>query len=124
MSFDLAVWEEPTPRTDGEALDELQRLRAQYLGKGASAPPSERIKAFIAALTERYPDITELPDDEVDDGVWSDGPLVDNASGPIFYFGIVGSRAEDVTEYVAHIAAEHGLVCFDPQSGRCVRGSA
>ncbi len=73
---------------------------------------------FIATITEKYPDIVDLPDELVDEGVWSDGPLKANASGPYFYFGIVWSRAEDVAEFVADVAREQGLVCFDPQSGQ------
>ena len=32
------------------------------------------------------------------------------------YFPIVWSRADEVAEVASRIAAEHGLVCFDPQS--------
>jgi hypothetical protein len=63
----------------------------------------------------------DLPDDTIDDGVWSDGPLIHNASGPFFYFGMIWSRAEEVASFAASVAKKHGLVCFDPQSGRCAR---
>jgi hypothetical protein len=117
MSFDMAVWEGVRPSTDAEGLAEFNRLHARSLEGGASVEPSARMKKFIAAITEKYPDIVDLPDDLVDDGVWSDGPLENNASGPYFYFGIVWSRAGEVAEFVADVAREHGLVCFDPQSG-------
>jgi hypothetical protein len=120
MSFDLAVWEGPRPRTDSEAQSEFKRLTASPVGAGPSGPPGDKIRAFIAAITAVYPDITDLPDDEVDDGVWSDGPLLGNARGPFFYFGIVWSRVEEVAPVVANPATKHGLVCFDPQRGRCV----
>jgi hypothetical protein len=123
MSFDLAVWEGRLPRTDADALAEFKRLYAQHLEDGPTSPPSDRIKTFIDAITETYPDIMDLPDDKIDDGVWSDGPLINNASGPFFYFGMVWSRAEEVAAFVADVAEKHGLVCFDPQSGRCAQGS-
>ena len=121
MSFDLAVWDGPQPRTDADGLAEFTRLHAKHFDIGPTSPPSERIKRFIAAITERYPDIMDLPGDEIDDGVWSDGPLINNASGGYFYFGMVWSRAEEVASFVSTIAAKQGLVCFDPQSGRCTR---
>ena len=63
----------------------------------------------------------DLPDDRVDDGVWSDGPLLNDASGPLFYLGVVGGFVEDVVPFVARIAAEHRLVCFDHQGGKRLR---
>ena len=117
MSFNIAVWEGETPAGDTEALAEFQRLSAKYLDGDDATETSPAIKAFIAAMTAEYPDIVDLPDDEVDDGVWSDGPLIGNARGPFFYFGIVFSQVEDVAPFVARVALEHGLVCFDPQSG-------
>jgi hypothetical protein len=30
--------------------------------------------------------MTELPDDEVDDSPWADGPLIGNASGDFIYY--------------------------------------
>jgi hypothetical protein len=73
MSFDMAVWEGVRPSTDAEGLAEFNRLHARSLEGGASVEPSARMKKFIAAITEKYPDIVDLPDDLVDDGVWSDG---------------------------------------------------
>jgi hypothetical protein len=120
MSYNLAVWEGPLPPTDEEAAAQFERLHAKYMGD-ATESPSPAIQAFIGAITAEYPDIVDLPDDEVDDGVWSDGPLINNASGPLFYFGIAGSFVEDVVPFVSRIAAEQGLVCFDPQVGTCLR---
>jgi hypothetical protein len=119
MSFNLAVWEGPRPGTNADALAEFERLYAEYM-EGESVAPTARVKAFIAAITAKYPDLVDLPDDQVDDGVWSDGPLINNASGPLFYFGIVWSRVEEVAPFVAEVARSEGLVCFDPQSNSLV----
>ena len=120
MSYNLAVWEGPPQSADEETVAEFQRLYAKYMD-GATEPPSPAIKAFIAAITSEYPDIVNLPDDRVDDGVWSDGPLINNASGPLFYFGVVGRFVEDVVPFVARVAIEQQLVCFDPQEGKHLR---
>jgi hypothetical protein len=118
MSFTLAVWEGPRPSAD--ALAEFERLSARYLGTDDPAPPTPRVRAFIEAITAKYPDLGDLSDDEIDDGVWSDGPLVGNANGPFFYFGLVWSRVEEVVPFLAETARAHGLVCFDPQSNALI----
>ncbi|HEY1692984.1 MAG TPA: hypothetical protein VGG39_12530 [Polyangiaceae bacterium] len=121
MSYNLAVWEGSLSTTDGDAALEFDRLFARYMEGDAKEPPSQAIAAFVAAITSEYPDIVDLPDEKVDDGVWSDGPLLDDASGPLFYFGVVGSFVEDVVPFVTRVAAEQGLVCFDPQEGKRLR---
>lgn len=45
-------------------------------------PPSERIAAYVAALLERWCDITE---DAGETSPWSSDPLIGNASGPVTY---------------------------------------
>ena len=75
-------------------------------------PPTPRIVAYVEALVARYPD-------DVDRGVvWTSPPVIDEASGPIVYLLMSCSKAEEVSEYAAALAREHGLVCFDPQ-GEC-----
>ena len=92
MSFDLAVWEGPRPATDAEAADVHERLMERF-ESDESQPPTPAIVSYVAALTARWPDI-DAPGGE--DSPWS--------------------RAEEVAEVASRIAAEHGLVCFDPQS--------
>jgi hypothetical protein len=76
--------------------------------------PTPAIRAYVEALLDRWPDITEDDDSR---SPWADGPVISNASGPFFYFGFVWSRADDACTTAAQVAAEYGLVCFDPQSG-------
>jgi hypothetical protein len=122
MSFDLAIWEGTPPGTAAAASETFQRLYGKHVEGDAPEEPSPAIRAFVAAITAEYPDLTDLAADKVDDGVWADGPLIGNASGPFCYIGIVWSRAESVAPVVARIAAERKLVCFDPQEGRCMHG--
>jgi hypothetical protein len=124
MSFNLAVWEGTPPRTAVEAVTIFEGLYAKHVEEGTAEEPSPAIRAYIKAITSTYPDLLDLSDDQIDEGVWSDGPLLGNASGPFFYFGIVWSHAEAVAPFVARIALEHGLVCFDPQTGQCMRGES
>ncbi|WP_239768800.1 hypothetical protein [Streptomyces sp. CL12-4] len=73
-------------------------------------PPSERIAAYVAALLERWCDITE---DEEDTSPWATGPLIGEAGGPLIYFAMRWSMAEDASAYAAAVAESMGLVCFD-----------
>ncbi len=78
-------------------------------------PPSERITAYVAALLERWSGITE---DEEDTSPWSTGPLIGEASGPLIYFPMRWSMAEESSAYAAAVAESMGLVCFDVQQYR------
>ncbi|MFJ3213357.1 hypothetical protein [Streptomyces flaveolus] len=78
-------------------------------------PPSERIAAYVAALLERWCDITE---DEEDTSPWATGPLIGEAGGPLIYFAMRWSMAEEATAYAAAVAEFMGLVCFDVQQDR------
>jgi hypothetical protein len=56
-----------------------------------------------------------MTEDEEDISPWSDGPMINNASGPIIYFAMRPSMADEVSAAAALMAAERGLVCYDPQ---------
>jgi hypothetical protein len=112
VSYDLAVWEGDRPGTDQAATEAFTELMNCREAREAE-PPSERIGAYVTGLLSRWPDITQ---DHGDDSPWADGPLINNAFGSAIYFGISGG-AEEASEYAARLAAAHGLVCYDPQSG-------
>ncbi|WP_405681790.1 hypothetical protein [Streptomyces sp. NBC_00057] len=108
MSYDLAVWHGERPRDD-EASAVFDELYDRYFdSEDVIAEPSPRIEAYVEALVERYPD-------DVAGSPWASPPVIDEASGPIVYLLMSYSRAEEVSEYAAALAREHGLVCYDPQ---------
>jgi len=74
--------------------------------------PAPQIRAYVAALLARWPDIT---DDENDDSPWSVSPLIGSAWGDAIYFSMVWSRCEEASEFAANLAEQHGLICYDPQ---------
>ena len=115
MSYDLAVWEGDRPADDAAALETFRALYEQHIEAEELAPPSPRIQAYAQALLDRYPDSTETA---AEDSPWSTGPLIDNAIGPLIYFPMLWSRCEEVSAWAAQVAAEHGLVCYDPQLER------
>ena len=114
MSYDLAIWESPIPADNDDALDVYAELCETYLENGDPVEPSSRIRTYVEALLQQYPDDTPT-------GVWASMPVIDEASGPIAYLLMTYARADEVAEYAAALAQDHGLICFDPQggTGRC-----
>lgn len=117
MSYDLAVWEGPQPASDAEAATTCETLYGRYVAGNDNTVPTERIAAYVRALLVKYPDLTELDDESVDDSPWADGPLIGNATGPFFYFSFVTSAAHsEAWKFAVSTAREHGLIAFDPQA--------
>ena len=114
MSYDLAVWEGSDPSSDAEASSIFERLMSEFQdAPGEAIPPTARIADYVSSLLSRWPDIA---DDNVDDSPWADGPLINNATGPILYFTMRLGRADEVVDHVSRTAANHGLICYDPQA--------
>ncbi|MFG2258562.1 hypothetical protein [Streptomyces mirabilis] len=112
MSYDLAVWEGERPADDKTAGRAFTDLYDRLIDAEVDQPPTERIAAYVAALLERWCDLTE---DEDDTSPWSTGPLIGEARGPLIYFPMRWSMAEEASAFAADLAQSMGLVCFDPQ---------
>ncbi|MEU6673874.1 hypothetical protein [Streptomyces sp. NPDC046925] len=50
--------------------------------------------------------------------MWASPPVIDEASGPVVCLLVTYGKAEEVSEYAATPAREHGLLCYDPQVER------
>jgi len=117
MSYDLAVWEGISPEKDADATAIYGRL----MDRLESAPreePTPAIRRFVDALLARWPDLNSPGGD---DSPWNSAPLIGEASGDSIYFGMVWSQAEQASEFAVQVAADHGLVCYDPQAERLRR---
>jgi hypothetical protein len=113
VSYDLAVWVGARPRSDADASSVYKQMMERMDGGESEVEPSPAIRAYVEALLQRWPDIT---DDAAEDSPWADGPLMANAVGDAIYFSMVWSRAEEASAFASRLADEHGLVCYDPQS--------
>jgi hypothetical protein len=111
VSYDLAIWDGDWPANDAAAHEEHEQLRDRYMRSGP-VPPIPRIAAFVRALLDRYP---EIDTDAGEDSPWAVGPLMQDASGPFFYLPLVYSQCDQASAWVAQLAQEHGLVCYDLQ---------
>jgi hypothetical protein len=116
MSYDLAVWEGVRPPTDIKALQEFRRLYDALFNRVETLPASPQIESYVAKLIDRWPDLTTGA--EAERSAWVQRPLLSNASGSLIYFAVRSSRAVEVAAYAAQLAADAGLVCFDPQTGQ------
>ncbi|MYW20454.1 hypothetical protein GT039_34040 [Streptomyces sp. SID2955] len=114
MRYDLAVWEGERPADDETAVQIFSDLYDRYIDDEEECL-SERIAAYVAALLERWYDLT---DDEEDTSPWSTGPLIGEASGPLIYFPMRWSMGEEASAYAAAVAESMVLVCFDVQQNR------
>jgi hypothetical protein len=117
MSYNVAILRSPVPEDDAAAWKAMHEV-------AEARPQGEVPQVFhqlIDRLTARYPCICDLPDDQVDDGAWSDGPLRNNATHAITVLGIASPRVEEVQPFVVQTANELGLVVFDEQEGKIYR---
>ena len=117
LSYDIAVWEGEAPPSDEAAqatfVKHAESAEASFESEGIGPTPA--IRRYVDALLERWPDIDS---DAGDDSPWAFGPLISEAVGPSVFLHVVFDRAEEASEFAARLAAEHGLVCFDPQVSR------
>src|SRR6478672_9789771 len=101
MSYNVVVCRSPVPEDNAEVWQQMDDLIQQ------EGPVPPVFETFIDRLTARYPCMCDLPDDEVDDGVWSDGPLRDNAGHRVTVLGI-SNRLDEVLPFVIATANDLG----------------
>lgn len=116
MSYTVAICLPPVPAADAEAWTQVDAL----IDEEGPVPPV--FHELITRLTARYPCICDLPDDQVDDGVWSDGPLRNNAGHKATMLGLVFSQVEEVLPFIIDTANDLGLVVMDGQTEQIHRG--
>jgi hypothetical protein len=107
MSYNVAVVIPPIPSNDKDAWQAIDALI------DAKGEPPEVFKELHDRLTAKYPCICSLSDDEVDAGVWSDGPLWNDFGHRAAVLGMVYSRVDEVLPFLVRTANELGLVVFD-----------
>ncbi|MET8156139.1 hypothetical protein ABZT47_07185 [Sphaerisporangium sp. NPDC005289] len=114
MSYDLVVWEGEQPADDEAAEVEYDAVM-ELMEEDEAPVPTPRIRAYVEALLQRWPDITT---DQGEDSPWATGPLIDEARGGVISLSMQWSRADEASGVAARLAHEHGLVCYDPQTSR------
>src|SRR5262245_8593753 len=98
MSYNVAVVIPPVPADDAEAWKAVDALVAHQ---------GQRPRVFQELhdrLTARYPCMCSVPDDQVDDTVWSDGPLINNFLRRAAVLGMSYSRVGEVLPFLVETA--------------------
>lgn len=114
MSYSLAFAHTDIPDNDGEAWPWIDKAIEAYYED--DSPPHPKLKSLHDNLTKKFPCISTLPDDEIDDGVWSDGPLIDNFCGDMGMVAFSFSRTKEVLPFVIEQARALGITVFDHQT--------
>ena len=112
MSYTISITRNDIPKNDKQAWKFLEEIYQTDSGK-----PSKDFIDLIKRLTKKYPCICDLSEAQVDDGVWSDGPLVNNAGDKITTLGVVYSQVENVIPFIIETSNTLGFVVFDRQTG-------
>lgn len=114
MSFDLGVWHGASPLADKEAADIYVQLCQSWPYLEGE---SDRVAAFYADLTRKWPEIDTVPEEKIDDKEYCAWSCALNHSGMAVVMACVWSMSDDVTAVVEDLANRHRLVLFNPQSG-------
>jgi len=112
MSYTVTLTRNTIPEDDQKAWEYLDELYATETHE-----QSEDFLELIEKFKIKFPCICDLSDDEVDEGVWSDGPLSNNAGKNLTTLGIVFSAVEKTLPYLIKTANENHFAVFDGQEG-------
>jgi len=107
MSYNIAVLIPPIPPDDTAAWAAVDGLIEQQ------GPRPTVFHDLYDRLTARYPCMCAVPDDQIDDTVWSDGPLINNFGHRAGVLGMSYSRVGEVLPFLVETANALGLVVFD-----------
>jgi hypothetical protein len=107
MSFTMAIVIPPVPADNAKAWASLDA----WIGQKGPTPPV--FKKLHDRLTAKYPCMCSLPEDEIDDAVWSDGPLINNFGHRAAVLGLSYRHVEQVMPFIVAKANDLGLIAFD-----------
>lgn len=107
MSYNVAICLAPIPASDDGAWASLDAVI------DAEGRASAELVELHDALTARFPCLCDLPDDQIDEGVWGDGPLINNFGHRAAVLGIVPSRVDEVLPFLVATATRAGMTVFD-----------
>ena len=117
MSHDLAFF----AHVDGLTEEQIRSAyRAYCEGTTAdSGVASSILTAFVERLESRYPQLSDLNEEELDSSPWS----AEFDRGPTHLIICMAfSRAVDVGQYILDLLQSHPLIVYDPQADQAFFG--
>jgi hypothetical protein len=112
MPVEISVFFTETPLTDSDALQKF-RAPSGERNPDRSSDTVSVMADFMADLTDRYPHLDSLPEEDRTNSPWS-GDI--NVSDGQVLIAVGGSQCADVVEFIMELAEKHALVCFDPKT--------
>lgn len=113
MSYNIAVANFILPNDFDEACEIVNPLTDEDVDIGKI---NEVYLNFYNQLIKPYPCLCSVADEEVDNSIWSDGPLINNFTVKTPVIGFVYSRVDEALPIVIDLAHEHGLSILDWQT--------
>jgi len=116
MSYNIAIVIPPIPEDDEEAFRLFKALRSEV------GPRPAVFQELHDRLTARYPCSSMMPEAEIDNTVWSDGPIIDNFKRRVAVLGVrYFAGGEQVVAFIVDEAHKLGLSVYDWGSNRVYR---
>jgi len=112
MRFYLGVRNGLTAISDDEAAARYLVLSDE---KSSQREFDAQVYAFYRRLTELYPEVDMLPEDQLGSSPWA---CSIEMSGGHVIMAIQLENHEKIAAEIMALAGQHELVCFDPQAGR------
>lgn len=109
MSYNVTISRKNISPDDKQAWAELNKL---YEQEDSATEQGQDFLDLIEKLKVKFPCICYLPDDKVDDGIWSDGPLSNNAGKDLTTLGVVFSQVDNAIPFLIKTANDNGFVVF------------
>ncbi len=114
MAYMIGFQIPPAPTDNQQAFEQFDTLAESVTIEEEPHPIFIKVHS---ELTNKYPCLCDLPEDRIDDGIWSDGPLIDNFGQQAAVLGIMFSKVEASVPYVFDVGLKHGVTMFDWQTG-------
>ncbi len=115
MSFDLAVLSGQKRLIPADAGQIYVQLCEEPDTWSDLLEADDRVAAFVDEITARWPQIDDVPEDEVDDCPWN----IEFDQSPAHAISCIAwSRAEEVAPVYLEIALRHGLYVYNPQEDK------
>lgn len=114
MSYSLVFSRLTPPQDESQVWQWIDAEIEKYYEDERGVHP--RFQKLHDSLTSKYPCICDLPDADIDNGVWSDGPLIDNFAQDIALVAFSVDKTEEILPFILEKATQYGIVVFDHQT--------
>lgn len=112
MSYNIALFDFPVSADFEKACEHFEIYEDEGIEE-----LSPLMLRFYQEISHIYPCLCELSDDEIDDSVWCDGPLMNNFMTKVPVIGFVYSKVDEALPVVIRLANNLGISVLDWQQG-------